>query len=99
MGEPASDASTTSASSKWRKWTVVKVGLNILEDFVLTALMLLCLSGIAHFIRTLDFNDDFKELFERVHEVVFMMNYLLLALRSLVRLALIPWRDDERPAV
>ena len=36
--------------------------------------------------------EDFKKLFETIHEYVFLANYCLLALKGFVRIAAAPWK-------
>lgn len=67
--------------------------LHIVEDFLLTAVLLLSLIGIHSLLRLADVRPEFKELFETIHEWVFMANYLLLALKGIVRLATASWRE------
>ncbi len=36
--------------------------------------------------------EDFKKLFETIHEYVFLANYCLLALKGFIRIAAAPWK-------
>ncbi len=67
--------------------------LHIVGDFFLTAVLLFSLVGIHSLLELTDFRPQFKELFGTIHEWIFMVNYLLLAAKGIVRLATAPWRE------
>lgn len=65
---------------------------HIIEDVALVAALLLGLMVITRVADHADLSDDFHKLFMKVHEYVFLFNYLLLAFKGFVRLASMPWR-------
>ena len=65
---------------------------SVLEDIVLTGTLLIGLIFINYLANRGGLSGDFQTLFTKIHEWVFLFNYLLLALRGFVRLAILPWQ-------
>ena len=66
---------------------------SVLEDVVLTGTLLIGLIFINFLASKGGLSEDFRALFSKIHEWVFLFNYLLLALRGFVRLAMLPWNQ------
>lgn len=57
----------------------------ILNDFIVIASLLLSLTMIHNLLHWTPLSHPYKDLFQCVHESVFMVNYLLFAWKSILR--------------